>query len=239
MTPSMRRIRGAIVCTVLTFISGGVYADDDNSFFGKDFAVAPGEDDVKPAGAPKPTISANAAKLSPTPLSADDALRDRVRQIASQARSAENQVLTPAADRQSRPTGKQTIEITEVAAVLDGANEDSLRAFATDMITVVDGKRSTFSLVYVLGEKRLPFKLEYEIAMRGGRISYVEELPEKYRSIAQAPAWILAGKNQEIVIEGAGKLSENLSAEGAIITRATEKVTLAAAGSARPEPRQP
>lgn len=217
-------------------------AQDDDSFFGKDFARQPGRDRPVVAATAKPQTRATPVFSLPTPSSADDALKQQVRDIATKARAAENTVLTPAANRTVHSSGKQTIEIVEVGAVLDGTNKDLIERQLADMIEVVDGKKRLFNHVYVLGgAKDISDKLAYEVAMRGGTIRYIDldDLPEKYRVIKQAPAWILAGPNQEILIEGSGNLSENLSPEGAIITRATEKVSPAATGSSRPAPRQP
>ena len=82
------------------------------------------------------------------------------------------------------------------------------------------------STIYCIGPRiELPVKTLYEITKYQGRILFVDEQPKKYQQVKQSPTWILSSLDQEIIIEAAGLLSENLNLKGEITTRATEKVT--------------
>lgn len=234
----------ALLCasvSVFALSFSEVKAEDD-SFFGQDFARQPGGElpTIEPKSAPR--------KLPPRPTSVAGTLpedkkkeiEEAARAVSQEARELKSEGRLERKPTPVPPTGKQTMVVLEVGGILDGTKTQALNEQITDVVALTDAKKRKISVLYVVGgEDSVPVSLRLEVLKRGGQIRFVRELPKKYGAVKLSPTWILAGNDQEILIEGAGGIRDNLSPEGAIITRATEKVTPVSVGSSRPSRLRP
>ena len=216
-----------LLCSIATTIT----LAEDAPFFEKNYAIQPGADsEIKKAQNPNVAVTATAIA---TPRPTNASLSDQVKEI--RAKILAKKAKSKSANAPVAPNGIQTMEVTEVGAILSAAKNETLIAELTDMVATLTPAKRGASVVYAIGEiSEIPGQLAYELAQLGGTVRFVRELPKRYQQVKSTPTWILASNDQEILIEGSGKLSENLSPEGAIITQAREKVTPAAAGSSHP-----
>jgi len=200
------------------------HAEESEPFFNKDFAKSPERDliPIQPQ-APMPEVTATSAPPRVrTPGTIN--LSDRVKEISQRAKaSRQDQSLPPQAA--PLPGSKQTMQVAVVGAILDATNQELLTQQLTDLIKIVSELKILISTIYCIGPRiELPASTQYEITKHQGRILFVDEQPKKYQAVTQSPTWILSALDQEIVIEGAGLLSQNLNLKGEITTHATEKV---------------
>lgn len=232
----MRNSR-ALLGLLLLLTPAVIHAEEENPFFDKDFAKSPERDEAVSPLPPKvePTVL-NTAPLPSKKKSASEGLSERVKGIAQRARSQDSSTMeVPQAT--PLPGSKQTMQIALVGAILDGTKQELLAKQLNDFVAVLSGLNILASTVYCIGPRvELPVKTLYEITKLQGRVLFVDQQPDKYKEVKQSPTWILSSLDQEIIIEGAGLLSENLNLKGEITTRATEKVT---PKSAPTIPRQP
>jgi len=90
-----------------------------------------------------------------------------------------------------------------------------------DMLSVLEKSKMLIATVYIVGQRReIPSIIAYRLGKKRGRVVFTDELPAKYRAIQNSPAWILTSLDQEIIIEAAGPLSENLRTDGTITAKA-------------------
>jgi hypothetical protein len=209
-----------ILTSALLLIAPNLKAESE-PFFEQDFAREPGSDDTKQNK--KPTSSLPVATTPPKP-EVTLSLADQVKEIRGDVLNRRSRKLGSATP--IPPSGNQTMQVLEVGGIVNSSDPVQFLALIEDFVATLKPKSRTANVIYAVGNKtQLPIKLEHELAKLGGYVRFVKKLPTKYTSVKSTPTWILASDNQEILIEASGKLSENLSVEGAIITQARDKVS--------------
>jgi hypothetical protein len=200
------------------------HAEESEPFFNKDFAKSPERDQIPiQPQTQQPDVAATSAMPRVTTPGTSN-LSERVKEISQKAKaSRQDQNLPPQAA--PLPGSKQTMQVAVVGAILDATNHELLAQQLADLVKIVSELKILISTIYCIGPRiELPANTQYEITKNQGRILFVDQQPKKYQAVTQSPTWILSALDQEIVIEGAGLLSQNLNLKGEITTHATEKV---------------
>ena len=201
------------------------HADEEEPFFDKDFAKSPERDATQLEQHHEAEAPTTIPKIPRTTSTATNDLSERVKDIVGKARSNGQNPDLPT-QTAPLPGSKQTMQVAVVGGILDATNHELLTKQLADFVTIVREAKILISTIYCIGPRiELPIKTLYEITKYQGRILFVDEQPKKYQEVKQSPTWILSSLDQEIIIEGAGLLSENLNVKGEITTRATEKIT--------------
>lgn len=198
-------------------------AEESEPFYEKDYARSPsreGRGGTSDLSQPADMPAATSAPVEAT--TTDNSIEGRVKALARGAKeSAQSGNATALQNRKNSEVPASQMKVEVIGAVFDGTSETKLAEHIQEMLNALSKTPMLISTIYAVGpHHNLPLPIQYEVTKRQGRILFVKELPEKYAMIKESPSWILSSLSQEIILEGAGPLSENFAPNGKIISTA-------------------